>query len=934
MHKINRNIIKSIFFLLFIFILCFCVVFKLQFAKSESNSENLSILYLNYHNYSGNEKDAVLTSLSLDPSFKIEQNKTKLEIYSSGLEILNDFDIIFLVEPNLTSEEIMKINDFINNGGGLIYIFGENQNNLKSQLVEFNIIKNSAISMIENNKFKGIASVNKSANVFDSIDWGSCAEIANYTILPNNLSLLGFDFDFNVNLIIENKNTEIPLILTYNEGIGRIIVITAWFGDPKLKSQHLWPYFNYLIYSFCKYAANQQKLSYSHWKYSPTPHEFERIIWLCFVSSLIFITIFIFIKQKRKSSEILESNIYQKMIVEIKKKSKLDIKEEKLIQQTKNLENPNSNEKNDSIEPTLSELKRIDEWEEIGYHRQLSGFMYALFLSFFLIGPQLGLTLWIYPNFILPFPQAAGYYSFVQRFFEAFWLFLDFGTATAAAKFFAQYRVKQPERAIRYVQIYIWWQFLSGVGQFAFVSFLGLYIFPETKYAHMSWFFILHSMIQFPGFLAVFLYFFQGVQKLDTAQMLEIFRTVIFHLIFQYLLVLLFRNIFRNIPQYGEVFGAVVGLAVGQWIGEWIFFWFSFKVFKKQGYTGQLLFRIDFRKDELKETFKYGVKLVVGNVWVPLVWFLQVILISIYVKNYSSEMAFFDMAYVLTQVMSLVGLYLGGMMPPISEALGNKRFKLLDFGIVEMLRIMNWIAFSLGAILLVVGNRIIIGLAGPTWKGATFYFIGLLIHAIMGPYSWSADRVFQGTGRTDLNLYTWILEQGMRAIGLFLLVPKIGMVGVIIAYNIALASKDIAVWILIRRIIWKGKVYFLKSFIAPLLTSICLYLILEMFANFIWKPDVVSTIILVLLGIFGGIYLSAFFAGFFGLWDENTLKEFEKAARMVKTVGFMAQGLYKLAEFGALKLKNPFYKKCIIDIYEEAKNEAISLTNEKKVLII
>ncbi|MHA1341412.1 MAG: oligosaccharide flippase family protein [Promethearchaeota archaeon] len=955
-HKKNRQYTALILVICMLFFF-YIISFKPISTKAESNSAEISMLYLNYSNF---DNDPILNGLSLDPSFKIDQNKSKLDSFATGQEIFNNFDLIFLVDPNLTSVEISKINDFMNLGGGLIYIFGESQVNISSNLVSLNIIKAEGIPELKNNEFKGIPILNDSTNIFDTIDWESSPEVANYTIIPTNISELGVDLIVNVYLKVENEDFEVssksvPFILSGVRGNGRILVCSAWLGDPKLKSQHLWLYFNYLMYSFCKYAVNQPKLDYSDWQYSPVPHLIERIIWTIFVTFLIFLTIFIYRRQKRNSREIMEIEIYKKLAEEKKKEKASTSGESSIVatesdenlpkidnikEQTEKEEGSQYYEKNENIpsqqekETPIIELEKIDDWEEIGYHRQLSGFMYALFLTFFLVGPQLALTLWVYPNYILPFPQAAGHYSFVQRFFEAFWLFLDFGTSTAAAKFFAQYRVKQPDKAVKYVQIYIWWQFLSGIGQFAFVSMIGLYIFPETKYAHMSWFFILHSMIQYPGFLAVFLYFFQGVQRLDIAQMLEIFKTIIFTLLFQYLMILLCRAIFRNMPQYGEVFGAVVGLALGGWLAEWAFFAFSFRIFKKQGYTGELLFRIDFGRDELKETFKYGVRLVVGNVWVPLVWFMQVIMISLYVSNYSSEMAFFDMAYTLTQTMGLVGLYLNGMMPPISEALGNKRMKLLDLGMVEMLRIMNWIAYTLGAILLVAGNRIIIGLAGPTWEKSTVYFIGLLIHAILGPYSWSADKVFQGTGRTDLNLYTWILEQGLRVIGLLILIPRIGMQGVIIAYNIALTSKDIAVWILIRRIIWKGKVYPMKTFLAPFLSAVCIYLIFESVARQIWTGDVLSTILLVIVGIFGGIFLSAFFAGFFGLWDKNTLAEFKRAAYMVKTVGFMSKSLYRLAEFGAVRLKSPFLKLSVIDIYDEAKKEAISLTKEKRILVV
>ncbi|MBD3349938.1 MAG: oligosaccharide flippase family protein [Candidatus Lokiarchaeota archaeon] len=919
------------------YIVIFWVFFTLGILKipyvSAEDDAIINILYFNsQQSVAGDsvaEDDPILTAMSLDDSFNITNDDLIIQEADSGLDLLLEFDIITLVDPILESGDIDKIMEFVDNGGGLIYICGPEQSNRQVQLVDFEIIQPSGMSKISNNTEKAIPNVNKTdTNIFDSIDWNSAPNMQNYTILPASPLDLGSDYIIDISKEpIDDSISQVtdPLIMHRSQSSGIFIVFTAWLGEDSLESQHLWPYFNYLVYSSVIYSIQSQPLAYADWKYSPVPHLFARVFWTSMVSVLLIVTIYIYKRKRNQSKSRIDESFLSKIAEE-------KPEDEKTETQSTDEHKKVGTEILDE-QPRLMKEEEVDEWEEIGYHRQLSGFLFTLFMSFILLGPQVLLTLYIYPNFILPYPQAAGYYSFVTRFFEAFWLFLDFGTSTAAAKFFAQYRVKQPRKAIRYMQIYIYWQLLSGVGQFAAVSMIGLYVFPYTKYAHMSWFFILHSMIQYPGFLAVFMFFFQGVQRLDLAQFLEIIKYVLFNLLFQYIMVIIFRLIFNLFPMYGQVFGAVVGLAIGSWISEFVFFALGFHLFKKQGYEGKNLFRLDFGKDEIKETFKYGIRLVVGNVWVPLVWFLQVILLSIHISDYSSEMAFFDLAYMLSQTMSLVGIYLGGMMPPISESLGNGKKKLFELGIVEMLRIMNWICYSFGAILLIIGDRIIIGFSGPTWERATIYFSGLLIHALMGPYSWAGDRIFQGTGRTDLNLYTWIIEQSIRAVGYLVLIPTIGMEGVIIAYNLGLAVKDILVWILIRRIFWKGKFYTWKTFIAPLLSAVCLYFSIESIARVIWNGNLLTTIIVVVISIFGGIYLSTFYNGFFGLWDDNTLKDFKKAADMVNGIGFMARGLYKTAEFAAKKTKSPFFGIHEIDIYEDAMKEAVELTHEKRVLV-
>ncbi len=892
---------------------------------------NINVLYVNS---SPDDEDPLLRSLSIDPSLVISQDFSQITIAGAGL--LTKFAVVVLVDPVLDAGNVSLLQAFLAAGGGLVLVAGP-QLAAQSQILEnLSIVQHSGLGQVASGMEQVFTKVNDAGNVFSSIDWNSCPEIKNYTLIPAASASLG------ANVVVDlqkkpleeaiNKDPN-PMLLHLENGNGRVIFFAPWLAETTLDSVHLWPYFNYVIYSSMILATHQTPLVYGDWQYSPVPHLIEQVLWVIMIIILTTIVIFVFLRQRRKSRQSIDEQALAKLSEE-KKKEKPKLLEPRPTIPAPEMPSPVEQGSNGESEPRLMKPEEINEWEEIGYHRQLSGFMFALFMTLLLMGPQLLLTIWVYPNYIMPYPQAGGYYTFVQKFFEAFWLLLDFGTSTALVKFFAQYRVKQPQKAIRYVQIFIYWQFLSGIGQFATVSMLGLFVFPYTSYAHMSWFFMLHSMIQFPGFLSLFIFFFQGVQRIDLSQLLEILKTIVFAFGIQYLMIVVGRQIYGGLPAYGQVFGVVVGMEIGNWISEWLFFGTCFKVFKKAGYTGTSLWRVDFTRTELREVFKYGIKLVGGNIWVPIVWMLQVVMLSMYVTNYSSEMAFFEMASMLSAVTALVGLYLNGMNAPISEAHSNHKPKLLALGVVEMLRIMNWIGFTLVALMAVGGNRIILGFSGANWARATLYFPGLLLHGALGPYSWSADRIFQGTGRTDLNMWTWFLEQGIRAILLIFLVPPLGVMGVIIGYNIALATKGVAVWILIRKKISRPPWYAWKTFVAPLLSALCLYALFETFARLVWRGpgDILSTILVVAVGAFGAFFLSSFFAGFFGLWDENGLAEFDKASKMVKTVRPLARALYWCAWAGAVKLHSPFVKIHRIDIYDAAMVEARELTREKRLL--
>ncbi len=894
---------------------------------------SLNVLYVKS---SAGSEDTLLRSLSIDSSLVINQDFSQITLAGSGGGLLAKFAVVVLVDPMLDAGNISILQSFLAVGGGLVLVAGPHLAAQSQILDNFSIVLQSALGQVASGMEQVFTQVNEAGNVFSSIDWNSCPEIKNYTLIPSASASLG------TNVIVDLKKKPLeaainldpnPMLLHLENGNGRIIFFAPWLADPALDSVHLWPYFNYIIYSSIILAAHQTPLVYGDWQYSPVPHFIEQVLWVIMLSILTTIVILVFRRQRRKSRQAIDEQALAKLSEEKKtEKSAPQAPEPPTV--PAGTPAPVEQSPSEELEPRLLKQEEINEWEEIGYHRQLSGFMFALFMTILLMGPQLLLTIWVYPNYIMPYPQAGGYYSFVQKFFDAFWTFLDFGTSTALVKYFAQYRVKQPKKAIRYVQIFIYWQFLSGIGQFATVSIIGLFIFPYTNYAHMSWFFIMHSMIQFPGFLSLFIFFFQGVQRIDLAQILEILKTIVFAFGIQYLMILVGRQIYGGLPIYGQVFGVVIGMELGNWISEWLFFGSCFKIFKKAGFSGKSLWRVDFTRVELIEVFKYGIKLVAGSIWVPIVWMLQVVMLSMYVTNYSSEMAFFEMASTLSSITALVGIYLNGMNAPISEAHGNNKPKLLGLGIVEMLRIMNWIGFTVVALMAVGGNRIILGFSGENWARATLYMPGLLLHGALGPYSWSADRIFQGTGRTDLNMYTWFLEQGIRAILLILLVPPFGVMGVIIGYNIALASKGVAVWILIRKKIARPPWYAWKTFVAPALSALSLYVLFESFARLVWvgPGDIGSTILIVAIGLFSSFFLSTFFAGFFGLWDEKGLAEFDKATKMVKTVRPLARFLYRCAWAGAVKLHSPFVKVHRIDIYDAAMEEARALTREKRLL--
>ncbi|MCE7741052.1 MAG: hypothetical protein GOP50_01215 [Candidatus Heimdallarchaeota archaeon] len=100
----------------------------------------------------------------------------------------------------------------------------------------------------------------------------------------------------------------------------------------------------------------------------------------------------------------------------------------------------------------------------------------------------------------------------------------------------------------------------------------------------------------------------------------------------------------------------------------------------------------------------------------------------------------------------------------------------------------------------------------------------------------------------------------------------------------------------------------------------------------IWQGEIITSVVILLIGTLIGLYLYAFIASFFGAFDDNTLKELKQATEMAGGFKFMAKPLYKMTEWGA-KI-SPLHNKFQMSGFDEATVEAQQLTEEMKQLVI
>jgi hypothetical protein len=854
----------------------------------------------------GDTAPAVLASLTLDStSIMLDEADTISEAIG-----LTDISVIVLIDTPLGPSDVTPLQTFVNNGGGLLMLLGPATSSNGTGLQELGITMNNNVGS-SGDQANVVTRIVDSTHDALGYDWSSAPPTEQISVLPAlsaaSSVLLANDTGFGT--------WGSPILVHTPIGAGNIMVYTSWLTLDTLADNSqineeitLWPYFNYFVYSSTMYLGGESAFTYAEWNYSPVPKFEQQVIIGIIVVVLAGVTFSSYRTMKKRSKS-------QKEVL-------TEIERAELLIETE---------------------EEIDSWEDIGMHRQLGGFLIQLFVTLILVIPRVVLTIMVYPLFIMPFPQAAGWYSFSVNLFLGLWTLFDLGTSVALAKYFAEYRVTKPEEAVKYAQIFVWFQCITGVVQVSIVAFVGSIVFPHTYLAHLSYVFIAHSVFQFPGFTLLFIHVFRGMNRIDYQQVTYVLKYIVFDIVGQYSLIIVFRIWGANNPIFGEALGGAIGQAIGSYLSEWLTFFVCLYLFRGLGLKTSTLFRIDFGREQVMRALKFGGKWTIGAAAVPLVWFYQMLLISTNLLNWSALQGQYQLAWDLAIMVQVVGLFMEGMLGGVSEAYSHAKKKLTDLYTAQGLKYGAFFVFWLVSVLAALGWRAILGAAGVEWAYAAELLQYFLIFQVFGFWSWLGDWMFAGADRTGLAAGAWILEQSLRAVFMtyFVLTEPVvyglylgGMPGIIVGYSIALVLKNIAMWIMIRRTISAPKLYLWQSYAGPSIAAIVNFIALELLAILFWQGEIVTSAILFFIGVLPSLYLYSFISGLTGTWDTRTVEEFKRASDMVtmRGVGWLARRFYGSIALGA-KI-SPIHDKFPIDIYDEAMKEAEELTREKKQLVI
>lgn len=691
-----------------------------------------------------------------------------------------------------------------------------------------------------------------------------------------------------------------PLVTGYEDGQwilwsargSRDFIFNAFLTNDYNPQIQQWAYFNYMVYQMSWRAAGRNYASFADWPGSPVPHaEARDILWG--VMGLMIVTTFGAYFLVRRYS----------------------------------LSHPEALGQIVSDRARFESREEATEWEVIGFHRPLSGFLVALSLGFILFIPLIVYQNLILPVYILPSAEALGIWGRVTQFFSVAWYFFDMGTSTAFFKFLSQYRVHDPKKGIQFGQLFIWYQALSGAIQVALVVGLASTLAPRSAYALYAWSVIIHSFIQIPGFYQVMRHALNGFQRQDYARILDLGLNVFIPVIVQPIFVGLMYLWGKSNPVFGAAMGGLYGLGIAAYAAELCTFLLGLWLYHRIGYNARVLFLAHFDWDVIKSSFKFGVFEMLGSAaWsagqAGEIWVTQARLV-----NYAEIWGNWGLAQNFIFAFQVLNTLYDAIMPAISESISNGRKLLSQYYSVMSYKYGGIVSGFIGAVLLAVADRFILGASGPDFQRAAIYVIPLSIWGAIQYPSWIGDSVQLGANRPYLKSALVFGEQCIRIAWAWILIDRFQITGLIIAYFIGLLTKGIVAYFVDNKLCFPQRFFTWQSLAAPLLAAAAHYALLRWLTGYIWKGDEITSVLIFFIGILPSFPVFMFFYGLFGGWDEATLAELKDAAELTGAIRSLTRIIWTSTALGARL--SPLHGRFPITIRELALKEAEALTREK-----
>ncbi len=681
-----------------------------------------------------------------------------------------------------------------------------------------------------------------------------------------------------------------PFIQRLRGREGRqVFLVSPWFEDASNAAWSQWPYFDYCIYRLIVEAADAPRiLSFAEYPSAPVPQGAVQWVLAGGGAALILLALGGFNAARR--ALFLNPKLHSAFSV---------------------------------LPPPTPTEQQPGRWAAVGFHRPLAACLLLLGGGVLFFVPWVWYQTRFQPDVLLPWSQTLDFWELVGQGLAVVWALFDVGVGGAAAWYFATLRPQNPREGFRYFQFYLWWQLLSGAVQLGLCAILATLVISETMWAYLSFYFVAHALVQFPGFLSIFGLFFRAIQRLDYEQYTALALTL-GTVALQIIAVALLRRWGAAQPGIGAALGAVYGLSLGMLLAQWSAFIIGALLYKRLGYSLRALFWPTFDSYIAGRALSFGLRLTLGSAAIPAAYFVQAFLLRTRLPDYSDFATNWRILLTFLAAYELLaqGLF-DPLMPALAETYIHKYRTVAQYYGEQSLRYGMWLSFFLLAVLGGLGPRLLEDFFALRATLLPLFPALLLWGALQGPAG-AADCVLVAAGRPGARSLFILGEQVLRLSLLLALFPRLGMGGIAVAYPAARLVWLLAAWSYAGRKALRARLYVWQSVVAPGGAALVLYNVLQGFSASISLPGGAATLYLTLSVAITGLLLYGFLTGFLGGWDDGGLEELRQAVRLSGPGQPVVWPMYQAICLGARI--SPLHGSFAIDLRPLAHEEAQAMT--------
>ncbi len=805
--------------------------------------------------------------------------------------------LIVLHDATVTNPDVESLVAQVRDGAALLVMAGRERG--ATLPIDIATAAGVAIPFVDRSDAVSIAAHAKGAS---DVAWRSAPQVRERTV-PRPASAA-------LETLVASEEGE-ALLARLPLGAGQILFFAPWLDIQNARSARLeekgsnyslrsWPYFNYWLYRIEVEAAHGKPLAFHEWPGAPVPHPrtFPKILSLFGTMLAVNLVAFAWVRRYSVRHPEQLTRFYAQP-----------------AQSGSGGEGPGPN------------AEAAAAWESVGFRRPLAGFLYLFAVSLLLLVPGFLAVLSFNYNQVSPFPEAVGAWHIIQGLMGVFWIFLDLGTGYAFVKYFAEYRVSDPGRGVMYAQLFVWWQALSGIAQVGAVALVAAGILPKTAYAYLAWAFLLHAIIQYPGFLKLFAHLFNAVQRFDLHQTMGVLAMVL-AVPTNFIAVLVMRAWGARHPVFGEASGATFGMVLGGYLNEVLIFVVGMGFLRGLGVRIHVLFLAHFDWAVVRSALGYGIVVALGGAAAAAGLFGQSYLLATRLPNYPQMSGILQVS-----LSALVGYlftqrFIDTLVPTISESFAHGKRALTQYTIGETVRWSTLSTLCYGAPFVAISDLFILGVLGSQWERAAEYTRALHLWGMTQFLGLIPDSIALGAGRTRIYTGTVAAEQVLKLAVAWVLVPRIGLWGIIVASLVAtIVAKISSSWWLVNRSIIRVRLPWWQAVVAPVLAAAIVGFAVRAVSLAVWTPTPGRSFGLVLGALFIGTPAILFLTAFFGGWDRNTLAELDDSIALTGTSRWLVKLFFRFPALGARL--SPWHGRFPVAAFEDAEREARELTQAR-----